>query len=267
VTVRVPERPAYRFGQTTRIRVDYEYADAPWHGRIFIPVHYTAIGIDDPALPPLPDSALSPAANANRAGHRAPDITLDRKEQLHSFIEADPQLEHQRWRGPENLSARAWLGADAAFLLLRIEVTDNRHRQTQEPSALWKEDSVQCVIDVPGQNGVWKIDLADHDSRGPLTMIWSRPDGARYDHQPEIHLAVAKTGNAGQGRRYEARIPRSGLGLTDEILREGFRFNIAVNDHDGTTRAHALELVPGLVTNKSSGNFPCVMFGKLPEKP
>ncbi|WP_043583060.1 hypothetical protein [Geminisphaera colitermitum] len=258
VTVRVPQGPAYRFGQTARLRVDYDYVNSPWSGRFLIPVRYAAIVVNDPALPALP--ASSSTTNASR---RAPEITLDRKEQVHSFIEADPQLEHQRWRGPENLSARVWIGADTTSLLLRIAVTDNHHQQTQEPNALWKEDSVQCVIDVPGQNGSWKIELADHDTRGPLTMIWNRPVGAR-DSQPAIRLSTSKPAVASQDRIYEARISRADLGLTDEILRDGFRFNIAVNDHDGTVRAHAIELSPGLVLNKSTENLPCVMFTQLP---
>ncbi len=253
VTVRVPEAPAYRFGQSTRLRIDYDYAGSPWSGRLLIPVRYSAIVINNPALP-------------EKNSRRAPDITLDRKEQVYSFIEADPQLEHQRWRGPENLSARVWIGADATALLLRVEVTDNHHQQTQDSAALWKEDSVQCVIDVPGQSGFWKLEFADHDTRGPLTMIWSRPVGAP-DKQPEIRLLTTKpetVGPASQNRIYEARISRADLGLTDEILRDGFRFNIAVNDHDGTVRAHAIELSPGLVLNKSVENLPCVMFSKLP---
>ncbi|MDR1282787.1 MAG: hypothetical protein LBK99_18470 [Opitutaceae bacterium] len=257
--LRLPEGPAYRFGQSGRLRLDYDYEGAPFSGSLQIPVHYGAIRI------PATATAASAATTVSFPfADREPDLVLDgRDAQLHSFVEADPDLVAHRWRGAGDLSARIWFGADAATLVLRIEVTDNRHHQTQDdPADMWREDSVQCTLEIPGQRGFWELGFADHDTRGPISTIWIHPSRDTHDVPPElaIRLDVKKHGPAGQGRIYTARIPRAELKLTEKILRGGFRFNIAINDHDGVVRAHALQLVPGIVHIKSTENIPYVIF-------
>lgn len=243
LAVRLPSNAAYRFGQSGRLRVDYSYEGAPLAGRLQIPVRYGTVRV------PSRDVSIK----------RAPDVVLDRRDQLHSFVEADPNMIDQRWTGPVDLSARVWLGADETALVLSIEVTDDIHHQTQpNPVDMWREDSVQVVIDVPDQGGAWEFGLAENTA-GPITHYWNIPQGLKPSQAP-IDLRIAPSGASGQGRVYTARIPRAALGLTDAVLRGGFRFNIAINDHDGAGRANALQLVPGIVYQKSNENLPYVTF-------
>lgn len=243
ITVRLPEGSGYRFGQVANLRLDYDYEGLPYGGRLLVPVRYDSI-----VVPP-----------AGTGFQRAPDVVLERREQVYSFVEADPQLQSQEWRGPADLGARVWIGADADRLILRVEVTDDRHRQTRPPAAMWREDSVQCMLLVPGRDGHWEIGFADHESDGPVTMVWTRPSLTGAEG-PSMRLEVEKPTASGGGRIYTAYISRTDLGLTDEVLAGGFRFNIAVNDHDGVVRAKALQLVPGLVTDKSTDGLPHVVF-------
>lgn len=239
--VRLPEGGGYRFGRDARLRVDYAYEDAPFSGSLQIPVRFGVVRVP---------------ATGGADAEREADVTLSARDQLHSFVEADPTLTAHRWKGPADLGARVWFGRDDDALLLRVDVTDDRHHQTQQnPADLWREDSVQVVIDVPGGKGLWKLGFADVGG-SPVTHIWERPAGASAD----IGLAVSPIGADGQGRRYLARIPRAALGLTDAVLAEGFRFNIAVNDHDGAMRAHALQLVPGIVVPREKTDAPFVLF-------
>lgn len=247
ITVQLPEAPAYRFGQNARLRLDYDYESTAYRGRLTVPVQYGVINVPTPEI----------------LSNREPDIVLSKQEQLHSFIDADPNLVDHRWRGPSAFSARVWLGADTESLALRVEVTDTKHSQNNSPIGLWRGDSVQCVLQVPGQQGMWEFGFADHDADGPSTMIWHRPQSAT-DVTPRLELKIDKFGENGEGRIYHIRIPRAGLKLTDAMLREGFRFNIAVNDHDGTVRAHALQLAPGIVIGKSADNLPYIVFQKMP---
>lgn len=243
LTVRLPEGAAYRFGQSARLRVDYDYEGAPYAGSLLIPVQYGALSV--------PSTQATP--------ERAPDIVLNDESQLHSFVEGDPAFADRRWKGPEAFSARAWLGIDNESLILRVEVTDTKHSQENTGTGIWRGDSVQCMLAVPGRRGFWEFGFADHDTEGPVTMVWHRPQDAE-DARPALRLDVEKRGRDGQGRTYLIRIPRAETGLTDAVIREGFRFNLAVNDHDGVVRAHALQLVPGLVIGKSADNIPYVVF-------
>lgn len=244
VTVRLPEGANYQFGRNGKLRIAYEFQDLPYQGRLLIPVHYGTIAV--PADQP----------------DRQPDIVLDQQEQLTSFIEADPHMTPYRWKDAKDLSAKVWLKADSQDLSIKVAVTDNQHVQPGHAADMWMADSVQCIISLPSQKGSWELGFAEDDNGQPLASIWAVPSGFK-DIRDKIRVEVEKQG---QGRTYIARIPRQELGLTDEILRDGFRFNLAVNDNDGKVRAHALQIAPGIVANKSSDSAPYVVFKEIPSK-
>lgn len=238
LTVRLPDGADYRFGGESKLRVNYEFSGMPYRGTIQIPIHYGTIAIP-----------------ADKPG-RSADITLNRKEQLFSFIEADPNLAGWRWKGAEDLSANIWMSIDPQNLNLRVAVTDNQHVQGFSPAEIWRADSVQCMLSIPGQKGYWEFGFAQDQAGRVSTMIWDRPENGT-DFTSHMRVEVE---TKGEGRIYHVSVPRKELGLTDQILREGFRFNVAVNDSDGQVRAHALQLVPGLVENKSVESAPYVVF-------
>jgi hypothetical protein len=242
VTVKLPEDENYQFGRNGKLRVNYAFQGLPYEGRILIPVHYGTI-----AVPP------------DTAG-RAPDVTLDQREQLTSFIEADPHMVPHRWKNAADLSAKIWLKADAADLVVKVAVTDNVPFQEGPAPDMWRGDSVQCVLALPGQKGSWEIGFAEDRKGQPLAAVWAVPSGWA-DCREKIRLTVEKQG---AGRIYTARLPRQDLGLTGEMLREGFRFNLAINDNDGPARAHALQIAPGIVANKSAESAPYVTIQETP---
>lgn len=246
VTVQLPEGEAYQFGRDGKLRVNYQYVGLPYQGRILIPVQYGTIAVP-----------------VDTAG-RKPDAILNQPNQLVSFVEADPQLVPYRWKGSDDLSAQIWFGADSQNLILRVAVTDNKHFLTGTPEDMWKGDSVQCVLTLPGQNGSWELGFGENNEGQVMVASWATPSG-REDCRSKIRVVVEKQG---EGRFYTAYLPRKELGLDDKMLREGFRFNLAVNDNDGVVRAHALQIAPGVVSNKSAAAAPYVIFKELPkEKP
>ncbi|HSI86231.1 MAG TPA: hypothetical protein VK970_20765, partial [Candidatus Methylacidiphilales bacterium] len=136
-----------------------------------------------------------------------------------------------------------------------VDVTDNRHFQTDEPTGMWRGDSVQCIID-DRLKGAVEFGFAEDKEGKPVAMVWTQPEGSE-DFRSRIRVTIEKRG---EGRIYTARVPLKDLGLSQSVLRSGFRFNIAVNDSDGTVRAHAMQLAPGLVESKSLEAFPYVLF-------
>ncbi len=243
--VRMPTGKHYRLGEAGKLQMDYDFAGTPYKGRIKIPVHYGTIAIP-----------------ADREGRKA-DVVLDRAEQIFSFIEADPHLQQYRWKNPQDLSARAWISAGAEEICLRVEVTDNKHFQDKAANDIWRGDSVQCALAVPGADGFWEFGFAEDATGNPVSMIWSKPPGG-VDFLSKMSVEVEKRG---EGRVYTARLPRGELGLTDKVLMDGFRLNLAVNDNDGMIRAHAIQLAPGIVENKSMEAAPYVIFKELPTAP
>ncbi len=239
ITVRLPEGEQYVFGRNGKVRLAYEFVGQPYRGSLLVPVHYGTISI-----PP------------GTASNRPPDVVLDRRDQLTSFIEADPNLAPYRWKGPDDLSARAGFQLDRDDLVIRVAVTDNTHWQPGPAADMWMGDSVQCLIAVPGQKGAWELGFAQSDTGEPLVAIWSAPQGAP-DILSGIRLAVEKQG---EGRVYTIRLPRAVLGLDDQAAGKGIRFNLAVNDNDGAVRAHALQIAPGIVAGKSSDSAPYLVF-------
>jgi len=239
VTVRLPEGAQYLFGRSAKVKLAYEFAGQPYRGSLLVPVHYGTISV-----PP------GPAAN------RTPDVTLDQRDQLTSFIEADPHMTPYRWKGPEDLSAKVAFQLDENDLVVRVAVTDDKHRQPGPAGDMWMADSVQCLIAVPGQKGAWELGFAQTDDGQPLVAAWAAPTGAP-DIREKIRLTVE---TQGEGRVYTARIPREPLGLDDRAAREGVRLNLAVNDNDGAVRAHALQIAPGIVANKSADSAPYLVF-------
>lgn len=244
VTVRLPEGANYQFGRNGKLRITYDFNGLPYRGKLLIPVHYGTIVVP-----------------ADQPG-RQPDVVLDQQEQLTSFIEADPHMVPLRWKGPQDLSAQIWLKAEPKDLVLRVAVKDNRHSQKGPAPDMWMADSVQCILSLPEQKGSWEIGFAENDNGQSLASVWAVPSG-RSDCRDKIRVEVEKQG---EGRIYTVHLPREELGLTDAILREGFRFNLAVNDNDGEVRAHALQIVPGIVSNKSSDSAPYVVFTEIPPK-
>ena len=58
--------------------------------------------------------------------------------------------------------------------------------------------------------------------------------------------------------RYDAFFPLAALGFGEDMLREGVRFNLLVNDNDGTGRDLMLEIARG--SFKDPGSSPLVRF-------
>ena len=69
---------------------------------------------------------------------RPPDFVLDKSSNVHDLYAADPSMAHRIWRGPQDLSARIWLGRDGDALVIRAEVGDDVYA---------KGDKVEACID------------------------------------------------------------------------------------------------------------------------
>ena len=191
---------------------------------------------------------------------RNPDFILNRQEQMVSRYEADPSKVHMLWRGPEDLSARGWLGIFGEALHLRVIVRDDRHCQKSEGDEIWRGDSIQFALALPSQSGMWVLGAALSEEAAPMTACWSAPEGVRT--QDGAAALKLKSERRGKETVYELEIPLGSLKIRPEELERGFRFNLLVNDDDGAGRKGWLELAPGLGSARTPSRYPLFAAGE-----
>ncbi|MGE5123664.1 MAG: glycosyl hydrolase family 18 protein [Acidobacteriaceae bacterium] len=71
----------------------------------------------------------------------SPDITLDKQEQI--VYTAAPKL----WDGPQDLSAKAWVGWSEEGLYFAFDVADDIHKQMTADETLWHGDHMEIQLD------------------------------------------------------------------------------------------------------------------------
>lgn len=190
--------------------------------------------------------------------NRAADFRLDRGSQIRLLFATDPTKGHLLWKGPQDLSGQVWLTSENGNLRLKIKVNDDIHCQTQHGEKTWLGDSVQFAVEVPGKPGLWELGLSRSADGSPEVWCWSAPDGCR----PQAAAAAISLSTVRHDTEtiYNATVPLSALGLTPEMLKEGFRFNLLINDNDGEGRESWINIAPGIGESKDPAKYPLIIF-------
>ena len=189
-----------------------------------------------------------PLALTRKPAAGEPLFVLADAGQYHALVPSAPGNEPFYWQGPADLSARIFLERRGEFLRLKAEVTDDRHAQTNSGEAIWRGDSVQFGLALPGQKGFWSIGFARRGDGGTEVFCWSRPEG--FADPSAAVRATARRDEKNRRTLYEALLPFAALGMTREIAGTGFRFNLIVNDNDGKLREGYLAAAPGMGTGE-----------------
>ncbi|MGI5869615.1 MAG: hypothetical protein ACOX9C_09270 [Kiritimatiellia bacterium] len=217
---------------TAKLRFDV--VGTPWNGSI----HHTI---------PVVRSIGKAAPEGRKA-----DWTLDKPGDCFSFCQADPALAAMVWKGPDDLSAKIWAWNQGDALRLRVDVRDDVHVQNEKAPDIWRGDSVQLAIQHPGRLPLLEIGAALGTDGQMLRAVWTVPTGINVDAEDFDASCATMPG----GLRYELALPYAKLGLTESIRKAGFRFNLIVNDNDGSLREGFVRIAPGLGEAKDSTAFP-----------
>ena len=94
---------------------------------------------------------------------RPPDFVLDKSLNVHDLYAADPSMAHRTWRGPQDLSARIWIGRDGGALAVRAEVRDDVHMEGDKVE-VWMDGGARRVLGGVSQKG----DLSVYEGRFTL---------------------------------------------------------------------------------------------------
>jgi hypothetical protein len=188
--------------------------------------------------PPALADGLLPAAGDH------PDFVLDQRGQV---LPADPGV---GWRGPEDLSVRAWVAWDTQALYFSARVHDPIHHvEGTEAGNFWNSDSLQIAIDprhdaAPGQGfGPDDVELGMVLAPDGLRVFQTAPASRRLD----LRCAGAREGN---DTVYRLAMPWKLLGLkpqTGAVL----GFNFIINNNNGHGRAYWMGPTPGIGEAKS----------------
>lgn len=199
-----------------------------------------------------PARKLSPVLSPDK-----PDFLLERRDQVTSLYDKVPG--RSIWQGPQDLSARVSCGIEQGDFLLRADVTDDIHRQNDSGARIWRGDSLQLYFQLPGQKGGWELGAA-LTGRGSECHVWKTPAG--FDPAAVCSAIKAQVSRSGVTTRYEFRIPCERIGLTPQIRRDGFRFNLLVNDSDvpGDEREGWIRLAPGAGDERKPLRYPVIFF-------
>lgn len=184
------------------------------------------------------------------------EFKLNKKDQVVSLFDADPTKTHMVWRDTTDLSANVTLDVRDDKLLLSVNVRDDKHVQPGTGGNVWQGDNVQIAMMIPGQQGMWEFGLTHLANSQPEVFTWSAPRNFRETEltpQISLHTRREKTFTV-----YQASIPLKALGMNAQSVRDGFRFNLLVNDNDGDGRKGWIHIAPGIGLNKNPDRFPFV---------
>lgn len=224
-------------GAQKDITVDARFG-ALWQGRFACPVNSVTV--------------LENNAKLSGDAH----FVLDDAAQNTMLVPNAPDMAKLRWSGPDDLSAKIWLGQDGQQLLIRVVAIDDIHQQPFSGGDVWKGDNVQIAIAVPGQLPFWEIGFSvTNDGRNEV-HVWQAPSGFDAAAATATITLRGERDEANKVTRYDAAIPWTTIGLNAENAAQGFRFNLLVNDNDGDVREGFHAVAPGLGTGKNARLFP-----------
>jgi len=171
------------------------------------------------------------------------------------------------WKGPDDLSAKVYLGWDKKNFYLGVEVRDNIFKNGNNGNNLWNGDSIQFAFDTLRDNaqpGKGYGNQNDYEYGIALTKLgqqmwcWKSFFKSGTGLQKDIFYAVKE--DAGH-IFYEVAMPLEKLAPLSAKNGSMFKFNLVVFDDDfGKGASKWLALSPGLTLRKEPFLFPDVMF-------
>lgn len=167
---------------------------------------------------------------------------------VHMPLGNQPLL-YDGWQGADDLSADFQTAWDQSNFYLAVTVRDDQHDAIDGPT-MWTCDSVQVAFGIDDAYGPgFGFSFSDGKSNVMQWFKTKAPLGS--DH---IQLAAQTQGHL---TTYEIAIPWQAI---SDKRPERFRFNVVVNDGDGSNREGTLQWAPGIVTHKSIKKFAWMML-------
>ncbi len=179
-----------------------------------------------------------------------PFITMDKRGQI---MPPDPWIE---WEGPEQFSAKVYIGWDDEYFYMAAEVKDNVH-SNNFPKLIYKGDCIQFAFD-PKADAEEKPGYAKDDKELGIALSGGKTVTANWAGNGNIWKnseSIVKRDDATKSTFYEMRIPLKSLGISPKAGKV-FGFNFVIfNDDNGTGANYYYQLSPGITGGKNPAQF------------
>jgi hypothetical protein len=197
---------------------------------------------------------MQPDGKLNEWG--APTAIIDTAAVIYPTHMRTPSLHtSDPWRGPSDLSIKAYLGWDGEALCIAAEVTDDRQFNTQSGETLYDGDCLQVGLINP-EGLQWNFGLALTEENGAQIQQWSGKDEAALK---SAKYAVVRDDEA-RVTRYELRIPLADLGLTAGV--ECSYYLMFFDDDTGNGSRYRFQWAPNAMEPFKRDFFPRVVLGE-----
>jgi hypothetical protein len=160
--------------------------------------------------------------------------------------------DREKWKGPDDLSAKIYLGWDNEHIYIAAEVKDDKHCNLQPANTLWDGDAIQFAFAPLSIVTITPINLGVALSKGQsISKRWRGGVSGLFNRSKYI----VKRDEEKKVTYYEIKIPCSSLNIEG---RKGqmFGFNIVVfDDDDEKGQKYWMQLAPGLAPSLRAGQF------------
>lgn len=168
-----------------------------------------------------------------------------------------------KWSGPQDLSAKVFLGWDRKFFYLMAEVTDDEHNNPCRDADLWKGDSIQFAFDTEN-DAVPNAEYDNNDyefgtAHGSGLWCWHAPAGKSAGAVAGVEPLIEKA----DGKMiYRIAIPWKNLSPLAPEAGRVFGFALAVHDRDGMIRNYYMAFGQGIASGKNPSQFRKLVLSK-----
>ncbi|HEX2951740.1 MAG TPA: hypothetical protein VHV83_19570, partial [Armatimonadota bacterium] len=220
----IPANLTVKAGDTLYMRMKYVFKQTGWTGTIVAPV---PMAVYVPTTPQPHDA----------------DFILESRQHVVNLFENNPATAQLTWQGTQDLSARVWLGHTAQAMTMHIVVHDDTFVPSPDTKSIFRGDSVQLQLRIPGQVGYWDAGFARLADGTPGVLIVRPPKGMA---DPTTQIKVSTSAQE-KTIVYDIELPYAAFGLSDAILETGIQFNLLIYDNDGKEREGWLQISPGSI--------------------
>ncbi|MBO5307871.1 MAG: hypothetical protein J6C40_07700 [Lentisphaeria bacterium] len=173
-----------------------------------------------------------------------PDFVLDKGGQILPRFVNEPTNSHLVWRGTDDVSAGIYFASDKKYFRVKVVVKDDIYSQKFHGGEMWKGDSIQVALWLPGQEDMWEFG-GSHGNGKPEKWVWWAPQRSNAPIMTQ-KMKVETFQDAGSNTTvYIMSLPLDLLGVTAEMRGKPFPIGILVNDNDGSIRESSMFLAPG----------------------
>lgn len=174
------------------------------------------------------------------------------------------EVVHEKWGGPEDLSAQVAFAYDEDAVYIAARVTDDKMVAEETDDLIWQNDCLQVAFDPffnPHPEGYYAIDDSEIGfslvNGKPYAHTWTPPPSGGPSEIPGSQVAIVREGNT---TIYEARVPFSSLAPLTPSFPGRCGVTAAVNDSDTDLRKGSIAWTSGLADGKNPSRFGVLEF-------